>query len=138
MIVRKLTLAAVLAVAGTGMAFAQSTTLDGVYTEEQATAGQAVYEANCAACHAATLRGTPGGPGIVGVRFELNWADHTVGELYSYIHANMPAGQPGTLSDQQYAEVTAYILQQNEYPSGDTELSTDAEELEGITIVKAD
>lgn len=138
MIARKLTLAAVLAVAGTSIAFAQSTTLDGVYAEEQAIAGQAVYEANCAACHAATLRGTPGGPGIVGVRFELNWADRPLGELYTYIHDFMPAGQPGTLSDEQYAQVTAYILQQNGYPAGEDDLPTDAEVLNEITIVKAE
>ncbi len=34
----------------------------------------------------------------------------------------MPAGQPGSLTHEQYEDVFSYILQQNGYPAGTTKL----------------
>lgn len=115
---------------------AASSVWDGVYTDEQAARGKEVYEVSCIGCHAATLRGTPGGPGIAGGRFTFNWSDRSVGELHGYVRANMPIGQAGSLTDQQYADIIAYILQVNEFPAGEAELPTDPAESEGVVITR--
>lgn len=109
---------------------------EGAYTDGQAARGQEVYEASCMSCHAATLRGTPGGPGIAGGRFTFNWHEESVGELLGYVRDNMPIGQAGTLSDQQYADVVAYILQVNEFPAGEAELAVDPEASGELLILR--
>jgi hypothetical protein len=48
----------------------------------------------------------------------------------------MPAPAPGTLSDEAYADILAYILQRNEYPPGNRELT--AESVESIQVVGKD
>lgn len=119
-----------------GFALAQDarTTNTGAYTEEQAVRGQAVYEANCQRCHAASLRGTPGGPSILGNRFKNNWVGATAADFYMFVHDNMPASQPASLQDQQYADVVAYIFKKAGYPAGDAELPIDYDGQSLITI----
>lgn len=110
-------------------------TLDGVYSVEQAERGKTLYEDYCSACHANNLTGTPGGPSIAGVRFNVKWGKKSVGELYTYIHDNMPAGSPGLLTENEYIDVVAYILEVNKYPaSEDSELAVDIDALNAITI----
>ena len=46
----------------------------------------------------------------------------------------MPTDQPGSLSQQSYAAILAFILQSNEFPSGSTELASNADRLEPIPI----
>lgn len=132
-------LAAAAAITGGAAVFADSpedatSVWDGVYTEEQAERGQGAYEANCMACHGNTLRGTPGAPGIAGGRFTFNWKDRSVGELHDYVRSNMPVGQAGSLGSEMYTDIVSYILQVNEFPAGDAELSTDPADSEGIII----
>ena len=110
-------------------------TLDGVYSAEQAARGKDLYADFCSSCHANNLTGTPGGPGIAGVRFNVKWGKKSVGELYTYIHDNMPAGSPGLLTETEYLDVIAYILEVNKYPAGEgVELTADIEALNAITI----
>jgi mono/diheme cytochrome c family protein len=75
-------------------------------TESQATQitnGESIYRIECAQCH------EPGGTGP-----ELNTAVlaayGTAGELFAYIQSTMPPDAPGSLSEQQYWDVTAYLL----------------------------
>jgi mono/diheme cytochrome c family protein len=74
--------------------------------ESQATQianGESIYRIECAQCH------EPGGTGP-----ELNTAAlaayGTAGELFTYIQRTMPPDTPGSLSEQQYWDVTAYLL----------------------------
>ncbi|GIT23660.1 MAG: hypothetical protein CM1200mP40_33420 [Gammaproteobacteria bacterium] len=39
----------------------------------------------------------------------------------------MPTEDPGSLTQQSYAAILAYILKSNEFPSGDTDLASNAE-----------
>jgi alcohol dehydrogenase (cytochrome c) len=117
-------------------AAAAGTVWDGIYTIEQQERGQLAYEANCAACHNTTLRGTPGGPGIAGARFIANWKDRSVGEFLAYIEQNMPIGRAGSLPGETYADIVSYILSVNEFPSGDTPLSADPADLEQVLITR--
>lgn len=111
--------------------------LEGVFTEEQAERGKEIYDDECRSCHAPNLRGTPGGPSLLGNRFNNRWVGGTLADLYTFIHDNMPAGQGGSLTEQQYIDVAAYILSRQDYPAGDEELPADPEVLAGIEVVEA-
>ena len=50
----------------------------------------------------------------------------------------MPEDGPGRLSDQEYIDVVAYILDANEYPTGAQELVPDMAALDQIMIVAAE
>ncbi len=56
-------------------------------------------------------------------------------DLFNRIRTGMPIKQPGTLSRQQAADLTAFILYFNGFPAGKTELGTTAEYLQDIKIV---
>ena len=92
----------------------------GPYTAEQATQGKAAYEANCASCHGSDLMGAPplAGEGFIG-----GWRTRSTRELYTLIRNSMPADNPGGLSENNYANIVAYILQFNGVPAGTTPLT---------------
>lgn len=92
---------------------------DGVFTAEQADRAWDAYNAECAQCHGNTLRGTPGGPRIVGSSFRRNWEGQTVADFYTWFHGNMPAGRGGQLPTSTYADLLALIFQENGYPAGE-------------------
>ncbi len=105
---------------------------DGVYTEEQAKRGGAVYTQYCAACHAPALTGAgPAGP-LVGAQFTANWNGVTVGDLFERVRISMPLDHPGTLTGQQNADVLAYVFSVNKFPPGKKELARRAEYLKQI------
>ena len=111
-----------------------ATLWEGVYTEAQALRGKQVYEPNCQSCHAADMRGGPAVRGLVGVAFQFLWKGKPLSELYSSMRTKMPPGNPGTLSEQEYIDVLALILQQNGFPSGDGELKPELDALQEIPI----
>jgi quinoprotein glucose dehydrogenase len=128
----------ILAAAVASSATAQDTTvLDGVFTSEQAARGAGVYEANCKTCHGTTLKGTPFGPSLVGDKFNIAWTGGTVGDMYTFIYDNMPAGRRRSLSAEEYADVLALILSRQGYPAGGAELVPDPAALGAIEIVEA-
>jgi hypothetical protein len=94
--------------------------LDGVYTEKQAEAGHEQYEAICAGCHDGD---EPEAPAPKGPEFIEKWREAPVSFLYNFIHANMPGDKPGSLSEANYLNVVAYLLQANGYPAGSSELT---------------
>lgn len=89
---------------------ASLTTADGVYTAAQAKSGGDLYVMLCQSCHAAiTHTGTP---------FRAKWVGRTLGDLYTYIREEMPKTEPGSLSEEEYTLVLAYILRMNGMPAG--------------------
>lgn len=89
----------------------------GATAGELAMAGQEVYAQECAECHGDEGGGGTG-PAVIGDGAQLG----TYGDaqrLYDYISATMPQNNPGSLSDQQYLEVLAYMLVENELVSSD-------------------
>ncbi len=96
------------------------------YTAEQARNGAATYAANCAACHGAGLGGGAG-PALAGEGFLAKWGHRTLADLYGFEHAQMPLTAPASLTAQQYADITAHILQVNGFPAGDRTLAAGAE-----------
>lgn len=105
---------------------------DGVYTDEQAKRGQAVYRKECAACHGASLTGGESAPPLTGGAFLSNWNGLTLGDLFDRIRKTMPQNTPGKLTKQQNADVLAFTLTANKFPSGKTELSQKTEFLKEI------
>lgn len=89
----------------------------GSYTAAQAAAGAKLYEANCSACHGATMRG-PAGPALIGDAFTAQWTNEPASDMYGLMSKNMPLGDPGSLKPAEYLEITAYLLQRNKYPAG--------------------
>ena len=90
-----------------------------LYTAQQASAGADVYTQSCAMCHGADLKGGAG-PALTGKSFASEGTHSTIGGVFAQEAQQMPAGQPGSLSQTQYEDVMAYILQQNGYPAGST------------------
>jgi S-disulfanyl-L-cysteine oxidoreductase SoxD len=105
---------------------------DGVYTDEQAKRGEALYTKECAACHGDTLIGGGGASPLTGGTFLSNWNGLTVGDLYERIRKTMPQGSIGKLTRQQDADVLAYVLSFNKFPAGKTELQKQPEFLKQI------
>jgi mono/diheme cytochrome c family protein len=108
---------------------------DGVYTAEQALRGKSGYDGVCARCHGVPLTGSQGnGPTLKGAAFLAHWDNDTLGSLFTKIRDTMPAGSPGTLTDEVKRQILAYVLQQNGFPGGSTELPGDVNALEEIGI----
>jgi cytochrome c len=110
------------------------TVWEGVYTTAQAATGKTAYEAKCVTCHGAELNGAEMAPPLAGGVFMGNWAGQSVGDLATRIHTTMPASDPGSLSNQETADITAYILSFNQFPAGTLALPADPQLQTQITI----
>jgi mono/diheme cytochrome c family protein len=116
-------------------ASAQGTTADGVFTVAQADRGAAAYASACASCHGDDLVATDAeAPSLSGFSFNLGFKGKSLGERFETIKASMPFQAPGTLTDQEYVDIIAYILSFNGKPAGDAELPADAARLADITV----
>jgi alcohol dehydrogenase (cytochrome c) len=111
--------AALIALGG-AYAFAQAT---GVFTTAQAEAGHSAYAASCAGCHRANLAGGGDAPAVGGNGFMTSFGGRSTKDLYNFIAKSMPAGAPGSLSEEQYTNITAYLLYANGAKAGTTPFS---------------
>ena len=107
---------------------------EGVYTAEQAKKGEATYKEQCAACHGDNLEGSGPMPPLAGKDFLANWTGKTLGDLYEKTQTTMPATAPGTLSPDQAAEIVAFLLSKDNYPTGAAALEGKTEPLTQIKI----
>ncbi len=112
------------------------TVWDGVYTEAQAGRGKKLYIASCAACHQEGMQGADLAPALKGDEFLLLWNDRPLGDLVERITKTMPQDAPGTLSPEANADIVAYMLQENRFPTGAAELPVDAAAQKTITIIR--
>jgi cytochrome c len=110
---------------------------EGVYTEEQAKRGETIYSKECAACHGAMLTGGESAPPLTGGAFLANWNGLTMGDLFDRIRKTMPQSNPGRLTRQQDADILAFMLSVNKFPSGKTELYRQSEMLKEIRFESA-
>ena len=106
----------------------------GAYTSQQASRGKTAYTGSCAACHLEDLSGDAFATPLIGETFKQRWQDSNVGELFTVVKATMPATKPGSLTDEMYADIIAYLLMMNNYPPGAQELGKDADTLSKITF----
>jgi S-disulfanyl-L-cysteine oxidoreductase SoxD len=106
---------------------------DGVYTDDQASRGNAVFNASCANCH--TLDSQGNRP-LSGKKFWDSYTQKTVGDLFAFMQKNMPNGNGGSLSEKTYADLVALVLKSNGIPAGSTELVPSA--VAAIPIIPKD
>lgn len=114
------------ALASAGSAVAQvrsGSTNQAPYSEGQADAGERLYRDECSSCHLATLQGTSEAPQLVGPNFRAQWGGRPVREFLAYLRSSMPPRSTGSLDENQYASVAAYLLRANGVEPGPERLS---------------
>ncbi len=87
-----------------------------LYTSRQATRGDGLFRDNCVSCHSASE--------FAGASFQRRWRNRAVGDIYEFVLYSMPDDNPGGLPEQTYADIVAYMLSLNDFPTGDAELPT--------------
>ncbi len=113
---------------------------DGVFTEAQANRGQAVYPGSCGTCHGRRLNGAPDDPDmrstppLARAKFLRDWEGRSLATLFEYTRATMPESNPGSLTDEEYVDVIAYMLSVSGMPAGDRELRPDPQSLARAVI----
>ena len=98
---------------------------DGVYSARQVRRGAGIFEDVCSQCHL---------PEQFTDSLIDAWTGASVAELFTFVRSSMPEDSPGRLRPSEYADVLAFIFSINELPTGETELTPDAELLERIRI----
>ena len=96
------------------------------YSAQQAAAGAEVYKTTCARCHASAQ--------WQGSIFAANWRDRRLSDFHDLVATTMPQDNPGSLTPQQYVDVTAYVLQLAGFPSGTVPLQGDTATLRHARI----
>jgi mono/diheme cytochrome c family protein len=96
------------------------------FTADQVTRGSDIYADRCVQCHGDQLdNGEFGGAPLNGKYFKQHWGGGTAAGLVAFMKAKMPPDRPGSLTDQSYADLAAFLLDANDYPKGDKELPPD-------------
>jgi len=135
---RWLTLGISAAAALSTVASAQSPNFEGLwkgaYTTSQADRGKQVFDVTCARCHGPSLEGA-NAPSLRGDRFLRAWDFKTVDSLFVKIRDTMPPNGFNSLSNQTKLDLIAFILQQNQFPTGSDELNASSR-LDELAIVK--
>ena len=111
---------------------ASSTSPSAVTAGQLSASGQGVFSSHCSRCHGNTGQGVTG-PAIIGSGQALAKYNTAQG-VYSFISTTMPANAPGSLSSQEYLELTAYLLLQNGFVSSGQ--AVDSASLGGIPLTK--
>lgn len=117
LLARATTLALSLAATSISLA-AQDSSAVVTYTEEQAVRGDKVFTSVCLSCH--TRRD------VSGPDFRLKWNGQTAFDLFDLVQTTMPDSAPGSLSRDEYADVTAYMMKLNGVRAGTTPLPLDS------------
>ena len=101
------------------------------FTAEQAAEGLASYTQACAACHGADLRTLPNAL-LQGDEFIAKWRTRSTNDLLAQLRTTMPPESPGSLGEDGYLAVMAYILQRNgNAPSDQRLLAASGEPIAG-------
>jgi mono/diheme cytochrome c family protein len=115
---------------------ARKTTFDGVFTEAQAERGkQNFLTGRCGGCHKLDLTGDRG-PTLKGDDFLAHWDNGSVATLFDKIRETMPPNSPNESTDDAKIDIVAYLLEQNGFPAGKTELRAEGESLGIIDLVR--
>jgi mono/diheme cytochrome c family protein len=118
-------------VTGNGAATTESMS----FTADQVARGADIYARRCGDCHGSTLdNGESGGAPLNGSFFRQHWGGGTVAGLVAFAKAKMPPDRPGSLTDQNYADIAAFLLNANGYPEGDKELPPDTPSQQAMSL----
>ncbi len=114
-----------------GAAQQKRSTWDGIYTDAQEARGRTLYAQACAVCHGPELQTESYVPIIVGPAYIANWDGLPLAAFFDRVRG-MPVETE--LTRQQNADIVAFLLARNGFPSGTTELSGQSDELSQITF----
>ena len=103
-----------------------TSTLDAIFTAEQASRGEGLFNTHCVRCHSIAE--------FSGPAYATIWAGVPLSALYIRIANTMPLDQPGSLGTTEATAITAHILAENGMPAGNVPLGGDVEWLTGITL----
>jgi mono/diheme cytochrome c family protein len=101
-----------------------TSTLTGVYTDEQAKRGKEAYLTLCRSCHVPST----------GDSFARRWAGKTLLELFTYIYETMPDNNPRSVDEASNADIIAYLMQATGMPVGTHDVPVSADSLKAIRI----
>ena len=104
------------------------TTNSGVYTAEQGERGKKLFNEKCSGCHEPSR--------FSGTSFHEAWDGKALKEIWDIASGTMPEDNPGSLKQQEYADIIAYFLSLNEYPTGAAELQPGAAPMADIEVEK--
>ena len=106
-------------------ALQKPTTNDGIYTKKQADDAKAQFDKICADCHPFTVAGKKKLKDIpLGEDpFYENWTGRPLADMITTIALTMPNDGSAVVTDEEAANLVAYILQQNGFKPGATPLS---------------
>lgn len=113
-------LLAFLTLSSSTLLLAQTSVLDGVYSNTQAQRGARHYSDICAHCHEG---GEPDADPLFGADFIDDFRDAPLDFLYGFISTNMPGDDAGNLPEATYVETIAFLLKENGYPAGTSNLT---------------
>jgi len=108
--IRSITL--VLAFGGVGLLEAQRP-IPGPFNSQQAAAGRAIYQAQCSGCHLPDLAGRAEAPQLAGSNFMSTWGPRSTRALIAYMEKTMPPGKAGSLGQEAYVNLAAFLLDAN-------------------------
>jgi hypothetical protein len=100
-----------------------SSVWDGVYTAAQAERGKQLYGRHCGRCHGDDLANARNP--LAGERFGEHWESRSLADLFRRIRDTMPAGDVTSVEEPEKLDTMAYLLQQNGFPAGRAELTSD-------------
>jgi mono/diheme cytochrome c family protein len=113
----------------------KTSTASGVFTAAQAKNGEQAFQAKCASCHGPDLHSTdPEAPDLTEGAFRFGWQGKTLANRFEQIRSTMPYGNSGSLDDQTYVDIVAYILSFNGIPAGNQKLEPNVPALEKIIV----
>ena len=115
--------AALVLIAGVFLPWSATSAQQASYTDQQADMGISAYQAACADCHLENLQGSGTAPQLAGTNFRNSWGGRPAAQVLQYIRSSMPPGGEGSLTDDEYSAITAYIMSQNGVDPGTTPLS---------------
>ena len=108
------------------------------FTFSQAASGELAYGQSCERCHGADLQGGEFAPPLLGSGFVSHWAGQSLGSLFSRMKTTMPPGDAGTLSDQSYIAIIAYILETYGVQASTAALPAHLEDLDSLKLPPED
>lgn len=97
------------------------------FTNAQANLGREIYSQRCASCHGRQLTDGNAIP-VSGPPFQAKWssAARSLDDLFTLIRTTMPrSGGEGSLTNDEYLAVTAYLLESSGMSAGDGPLTAD-------------
>ncbi|HWY63140.1 MAG TPA: cytochrome c [Rhizomicrobium sp.] len=98
----------------------------GPFTQAQVSAGRNAFLTYCSGCHNSYLLGNSGPP-LAGPFFLDDWAAKSTHQLFRFASTNMPLNAPGTLPQETYLNLIAFILAVNGARPGQTPFSKDSD-----------